>query len=52
MRRAPQHGYAADGYAKVHCLGAVSVSYGVGTLSLANAIADARRVNRSCTSQP
>jgi indolepyruvate decarboxylase len=34
-------GYAADGYAKVHGLGAVSVAYGVGTLSLANAVAGA-----------
>ena len=34
-------GYAADGYARVRGLGAVSVAYGVGTLSLANAIAGA-----------
>ena len=34
-------GYAADGYAKVRGLGAVSVSYGTGTLSLVNAIAGA-----------
>jgi len=34
-------GYAADGYARRKGLGAVSVSYGVGTLSLANAIAGA-----------
>ena len=34
-------GYAADGYARVRGLGAVSVSYGVGTLSLVNAIAGA-----------
>ena len=34
-------GYAADGYARRKGLGAVSVSYGVGTLSLANAVAGA-----------
>jgi indolepyruvate decarboxylase len=34
-------GYAADGYARRKGLGAASVSYGVGTLSLANAIAGA-----------
>jgi indolepyruvate decarboxylase len=34
-------GYAADGYARIRGLGAVSVSYGVGTLSLVNAIAGA-----------
>jgi indolepyruvate decarboxylase len=34
-------GYAADGYARRKGLGAVSVSYGVGTLSLATAIAGA-----------
>ena len=34
-------GYAADGYARLRGLGAVSVSYGVGTLSLINAIAGA-----------
>lgn len=34
-------GYAADGYARVHGLGAVSVAYGVGTLSLVNAVAGA-----------
>jgi indolepyruvate decarboxylase len=34
-------GYAADGYARMRGLAAVSVSYGVGTLSLANAIAGA-----------
>ncbi len=34
-------GYAADGYARVRGLSAVSVSYGVGTLSLVNAIAGA-----------
>jgi indolepyruvate decarboxylase len=32
-------GYAADGYARMRGLGAVSVSYGVGTLSLINAVA-------------
>lgn len=32
-------GYAADGYARMKGLAAVSVSYGVGTLSLVNAIA-------------
>jgi indolepyruvate decarboxylase len=34
-------GYAADGYARIRGLAAVSVSYGVGTLSLVNAIAGA-----------
>ncbi|GGC64848.1 thiamine pyrophosphate-binding protein [Chelatococcus reniformis] len=34
-------GYAADGYARCKGLGAVSVTYGVGMLSLANAIAGA-----------
>lgn len=34
-------GYAADGYARMRGIGAVSVSYGVGTLSLINAIAGA-----------
>jgi indolepyruvate decarboxylase len=34
-------GYAADGYARTRGLGAVSVSYGVGTLSMINAIAGA-----------
>lgn len=34
-------GYAADGYARIKGLGAVAVSYGVGTLSLLNAIAGA-----------
>jgi indolepyruvate decarboxylase len=34
-------GYAADGYARTRGLAAVSVSYGVGTLSLLNAIAGA-----------
>lgn len=34
-------GYAADGYARMRGLGAVSVSYGTGTLSLVNAIAGA-----------
>jgi indolepyruvate decarboxylase len=34
-------GYAADGYARRKGLGAVSVSYGVGTLSLATAVAGA-----------
>jgi indolepyruvate decarboxylase len=32
-------GYAADGYARTRGLGAVSVAYGVGTLSMINAIA-------------
>jgi indolepyruvate decarboxylase len=32
-------GYAADGYARVHGLSAVAVSYGPGTLSLVNAVA-------------
>ena len=36
-----ESGYAADGYARVRGLSAVSVSYGVGTLSLVNAIAGA-----------
>jgi indolepyruvate decarboxylase len=34
-------GYAVDGYARMRGLGVVSVSYGVGTLSLINAIAGA-----------
>lgn len=34
-------GYAADGFARFRGLGAVCVSYGVGTLSLVNAIAGA-----------
>lgn len=34
-------GYSADGYARTKGLGAVSVSYGVGTLSMINAIASA-----------
>ena len=34
-------GYAADGYARTKGLGAVSVAYGVGTLSMINAIAGA-----------
>lgn len=34
-------GYAADGFARVAGLGAVAVTYGVGTLSLINAIAGA-----------
>ncbi|MFN3727377.1 MAG: thiamine pyrophosphate-dependent enzyme [Allosphingosinicella sp.] len=34
-------GYAADGFARMRGLGVVSVSYGVGTLSLANAVAGA-----------
>jgi indolepyruvate decarboxylase len=34
-------GYAADGYARVHGLGAVCVTYGVGGLSLCNSIAGA-----------
>ncbi|ESQ87180.1 hypothetical protein ABAC460_20630 [Asticcacaulis sp. AC460] len=34
-------GYAADGYARMRGLGAVCVTYGVGTLSLINAIAGA-----------
>jgi indolepyruvate decarboxylase len=34
-------GYAVDGYARTKGLGAVSVSYGVGTLSMINAIAGA-----------
>ncbi|WP_175651731.1 thiamine pyrophosphate-binding protein [Pseudomonas sp. Marseille-P9899] len=33
--------YAADGYARVHGLGAVSLQYGVGTFSAVNAIAGA-----------
>jgi indolepyruvate decarboxylase len=33
--------YAADGYARTKGLGAVSVAYGVGTLSMINAIAGA-----------
>jgi indolepyruvate decarboxylase len=39
-------GYAADGYARTRGLGAVAVSYGVGTLSMINAIAGAH-VERS-----
>jgi len=34
-------GYAADGYARVRGLSAVAVSYGPGTLSIANAVAGA-----------
>ena len=34
-------GYAADGYARTRGLGVVSVAYGVGTLSIINAIAGA-----------
>ena len=34
-------GYAADGYARTRGLGAVAVAYGVGTLSMVNAIAGA-----------
>lgn len=34
-------GYAADGYGRQGALGAVSVAYGVGTLSMANGIASA-----------
>jgi indolepyruvate decarboxylase len=34
-------GYAADGYARTKGIGAVSVAYGVGTLSMINAIAGA-----------
>src|SRR3954468_1149577 len=34
-------GYAADGYARTRGLGAVAVAYGVGTLSMINAIAGA-----------
>ncbi|MGI5324477.1 thiamine pyrophosphate-binding protein [Actinomadura nitritigenes] len=34
-------GYAADGYARAKGLGAVAVAYGVGTLSMINAIAGA-----------
>ena len=34
-------GYAADGYARIHGLGAVSTTYGVGELSAINAIAGA-----------
>jgi len=34
-------GYAADGYARKRGLSAVSVSYGVGMLSMANAVAGA-----------
>ena len=34
-------GYAADGYARVHGLSALAVSYGPGTLSIVNAIAAA-----------
>ncbi|WP_430311142.1 thiamine pyrophosphate-binding protein, partial [Pseudomonas sp. PONIH3] len=33
--------YSADGYARVHGLGAVSLQYGVGTFSAVNAIAGA-----------
>src|SRR6266849_9188277 len=32
-------GYAADGYARTKGLGAVSVAYGVGTLSMMNTVA-------------
>src|SRR6267378_1284284 len=34
-------GYAADGYARVRGLSAIGVAYGVGTLSLINAVAGA-----------
>ena len=34
-------GYAADGYARIHGIGAVAVTYGVGSLSLLNTIAGA-----------
>lgn len=34
-------GYIADGYARQNNIGVLSVSYGVGTLSLANAVASA-----------
>jgi len=34
-------GYAADGYARVHGIGAVSTTYGVGELSTINAISGA-----------
>lgn len=34
-------GYAADGYARIHGIGAVAVTYGVGALSLLNTIAGA-----------
>lgn len=34
-------GYAADGYARIHGLGAVNTTYGVGELSAINAIAGA-----------
>jgi len=34
-------GYAADGYARTKGLGAASVAYGVGSLSMSNAIAGA-----------
>ena len=34
-------GYAADGYARIHGIGAVSTTYGVGELSAINAIAGA-----------
>ena len=36
-----ESGYIADGYGRNGCFGAVCVSYGVGTLSLLNAIASA-----------
>jgi indolepyruvate decarboxylase len=34
-------GYAADGYARIHGIGAVAITYGVGSLSLLNTIAGA-----------
>lgn len=34
-------GYAADGYARIHGVGAVAVTYGVGSFSLLNAVAGA-----------
>ena len=37
-------GYSADGYARTRGLAAVSVAYGVGTLSMINAIADTMNV--------
>ena len=40
-RREDCAGYAADGYARVHGMGAVCVTYCVGGLSLANSIAGA-----------
>ena len=38
-------GYAADGYARTHGIGAVAVTYGVGSLSLLNTIAGAYNEN-------